>query len=262
MAEGQLMGYGQNFTSDNDASLKSKSGGVFGLNQKARLIKFGYNSNVAKEGEDAREAIEIVVQVGEREYLDWINPITKVYSSKNNNELTDKSSPEYIDEYNKLMNQQGGLMTHYLKSVGVTEDAIKHAYESGINSFAEWGQKMSALLPADYSSKPLDVFLEYQYEIKTGQDRTFLTLPRNMKGGYFIVPAQAGEWKPDYAADGAMRYINEQGAEHPFTRNANFMSSNKAKQQGAGAPAANNGAGQPNAGMTPGNGEAKKSTWK
>lgn len=58
------LGYG--YTSDNDESLKGKTGGRFGLNAGNGLLsKFAYSANVAKEGEPAREAIELTVKVGD-----------------------------------------------------------------------------------------------------------------------------------------------------------------------------------------------------
>ena len=56
------------FVSDTDESLKGKSGGFFGLNAGVCfLTKFSYNQNVAKEGDEPREAIEIIVKVGDRQ---------------------------------------------------------------------------------------------------------------------------------------------------------------------------------------------------
>lgn len=252
----QLMGYGGAHVSDNDESLKSKQGGVFGLNPLANLILFNYNANVAKEGEPVREAIEIILKAGDREYKDWVSPITKVYGA-NNTELTDASSEEYVKEYNKLLNQQKGLVTHYLKSVGVTEDAIKNAVANA-TSFATWAQALCGLLPADYSTRPVDLFLEYQWEIKEGNDTTFLTLPRNMKGGYFVVPHASGTFT-EVRDENGLKYVNEANQEHPFTRSKNYMESNKANRQGVGATPNGASAQTP---MLPGNGQAKQSTWK
>lgn len=238
----QLQGYG--FVSDSDESLKTKTGAKFGGNfGVAFLTKFAYNSNVAKEGQPAREAIEIEVTIGERPYKEWINPVDQV-KDKNNVEITDKTSPEYIAGFNALIVQQNATVTHYLKSVGVTEEAMRAAFANPPVSFADYAQRVCALLPIGYDKKPLDLFLEYQWNFGKKQDgslndKTYPTLPKNMKGGYFIVPAQPGVWVEQRGEDGRLSYTNSNGQKHPFERDANFMSSHKGTQQVlGGAPAA------------------------
>jgi hypothetical protein len=242
----QLQGYG--FVSDSDESLKTKSGAKFGGNfGVATLAKFAYNANVAKEGQPAREAIEIEVKIGDRSYKEWLNPVDRVVD-KNNAEITDKASAEYIAGFNALIVQQNATVTHYLKAVGVTEDALRASFATPPVSFADYAQRVCALLPIGYNNKPLDLFLEYQWNFGKKQDgslqdKTYPTLPKNMKGGYFIVPAQPGVWieKKDEMGnleDGKLVYINSNGQKHPFERDANFMSGNKGTQQVMGAAAA------------------------
>ena len=230
----QLPGYG--FVSDSDESLKTKTGAKFGGNfGVAFLAKFAYNANVAKEGQPAREAIEIEVKVGDRSYKEWLNPVNKVVD-KNNVEITDKTSPEYIAGFTALMHQQNATVTHYLKSVGVTEEAMKAGFAVAPVSFADYAQRVCALLPIGYDKRPLDLFLEYQWNFGKKQDgslndKTYPTLPKNMKGGYFIVPAQPGVFVEKREDDGRLTYVNSNGQKHPFERDANFMSSNKGTQQ-------------------------------
>lgn len=238
----QLQGYG--FVSDSDESLKTKAGAKFGGNfGVAFLTKFAYSANVAKEGQPAREAIELEVTVGERSYKEWINPVDRVVD-KNNVEITDKTSAEYANGYNALIVQQNATVTHYLKSVGVTEEAMRAAFATPPVSFADYATRICALLPIGFDKKPLDLFLEYQWNFGKKQDgslndKTYPTLPKNMKGGYFIVPAQPGVWVEKREEDGKLTYVNSNGQKHPFERDANFMSSNKGTQQVlGGAPAA------------------------
>lgn len=235
-----LLGYG--FVSDSDESLKTKAGAKFGGNfGVAFLTKFAYNYNVAKEGMPPREAIELEVTVGERGYREWINPVDKVMG-KNNVEITDKTSPEYIAGFNALIVQQNATVTHYLKAVGVSEEALRAAFTAPVASFADYATRISSLLPIGFDKKPLDLFLEYQWNFGKKQDgslqdKTYPTLPKNMKGGYFIVPAQAGVWVEN-REDDKLSYVNSNGAKHPFERDSNFMSSNKGTQQVMGQPAA------------------------
>jgi hypothetical protein len=241
----QLQGYG--FVSDSDESLKTKGGAKFGGNfGVAVLAKFAYNANVAKEGQPAREAIEIEVKIGDRSYKEWLNPVDRVVD-KNNAEITDKASTEYINGFNALIVQQNATVTHYLKSVGVTEDALRASFATAPVSFADYAARVCALLPIGYDKRPLDLFLEYQWNFGkkqdgTLQDKTYPTLPKNMKGGYFIVPAQPGVWieKKDAMGnleDGKLVYVNSNGQKHPFERDANFMSGNKGTQQVMGQAA-------------------------
>jgi hypothetical protein len=55
--------------------------------------------------------------------------------------------------------------------------------------------------------------------------------------------------------------VNPQGQKHPFDRNANYMSSKKAVQQGGNAPTANVQPGNASASFAPANGAAKTTTW-
>lgn len=263
------MGYG--YVSDSDDGLQTKSGGVFGGNfGNTLLVKFAYSPNTAKEGQPVREAIEITVKIADREYQDWISPITKVYGA-NNTELTDPNIPEYIASWNAAITQQNAVVTHYLKAVGVPEEAIKNLFVNvPATSFADYASRLCALLPYGFNTRPLDYFLEYQWDFgkkKDGtlNDRTFLTVPRNMKGGYFAVPAQVGTWKEERGSDGSLKYVNQNGQEHPFTRNANFMAGKKAYEQNATTQAAANVGTTPNASapanFQPGNGAAQTSTW-
>lgn len=252
----QVQGYG--FVSDSDESLKTKGGAKFGGNfGVATLAKFAYSPNVAKDGQEPREAIEIEVKVGERSYKEWINPVSRVVD-KNNAEITDKASAEYIAGFNALMVQQNATVTHYLKSVGVTEESLRAAFATPVLSFADYAARVCSLLPIGYNSRPLDLFLEYQWNFGKKQDgglndKTYPTLPKNMKGGYFITPAHPGVWVEEIGEDKSLCYKNSNGQKHPFERDANFMTGNKGTQQVLGQPAGAAGAmGAPAVAGTPG----------
>jgi len=240
-----LMGYG--FVSDTDDSLKTKTGGEFGLNQNVRVTKFAYNPNVAKQGDAPREALEIVVMVKEKEFKDWISPVNKVFGP-NQTEIPaplagQAPSPEYIAGYNTQIIQQNAVVVHYLKALGVPEESIRPLLQSA-TSFADWAQKASSLLPPNYASIPVDVFLEFQSNIGTGANKTWPTLPRNMKGGYFIVPTVIGDFE-EKRTEESLTYVNKAtGAEHPFTRDKNFVNSDKAKEKTTAGTASGN-AGNP-----------------
>lgn len=255
MSEIQKIGYG--FIDDTDASLKTKSGGKFGLNAgTAFMTKFEYNPNSGKD-KSLADALDITIQVQEKEFNVKIYPVTKVYD-KDSQEITDVTSKEYITGFNAKVSQDNAVILHLLKATGVTEAQIRAAFGTPVTSFVEFINSLVALLPVNFTSKPLDIFLEYQWTISESQDRTFLQLPKNMKGGYFACPAQQGTWIEQRVAD-KLTYINEVGTIHPFERDKNFMEGNKAKQQGGQAA---NDALASAANVAPaGNGGAKPATW-
>lgn len=220
------IGFG--FQDDTDDNLKGKlPSGKFGLNQGVFLSKFSYNPNAGKDNSQA-DAIDIAVLIGDREHNMRIYDITKVYD-KDGNEIADKTSEDYIKAYNSTWTQNSAVVTHILKAFRTEED-IKKAFSSNLSTFAEWAKVAEALLPAGFQKQPIDVFLEYQWNISEGQDRTYLQLPRNMKGGYWFYKAQPGVFKEDRST-GDLKYVNEGGTEHPFTRSSTYLESNKAKQQ-------------------------------
>ena len=67
---------------DTDESLKSKLGGKFGLNQ-GNITKIEVLTNAGKDGADAN-AVDIFVQIGEREYRRRIYETTGAIFGKNN----------------------------------------------------------------------------------------------------------------------------------------------------------------------------------
>jgi len=249
----EKIGFG--FVSDTDESLKTKSGGKCGLNQPVFLTKFELNENAGKDGAE-QDALDINVQVVERDMMMRIYPTEKVYN-KDNEEITDKSSAEYASAYNKDWTQKNALIVHILKCFR-TEEEIEKALTAKISSFSEFVKIVTSLVPDDFSTKPLDVFLEYQWEINTGQDRTFLQLPKNMKGSYFLIPMHKaeGEWETINNSDG-LRYVDSKtGKEHPFTRSENYMSSYKANKQVEGEEESSNALKQ-----AADTGTAKKEKW-
>jgi hypothetical protein len=215
---------------DNDNTLKSKVGGVFGLNPSVNFTRIAYNANAGKDG-SAGNAVDINIKIGDREYNNRIYDVTgDLYDSKNN--LIGPDNPEYAALYKAEMKQKMAVVIHAIKATGVTQETINTALATPQANFAAWANVVCALLPVDYTTRPIDAFLQYQWNIKEGQERTFLELAKNMKGGYFFCPADVsvGEWTAINDANG-LRYIDGANKEHPFTRNANFMKSPKAYLQ-------------------------------
>jgi hypothetical protein len=234
----QIQKLGFSYIDDTSEDLKSKAGGHFGLNTPAFLTKFELNPNAGADG-TAADALDITIQVVDKEYRQRVYPVEKVYDS-NSNEITDQTSVEYIKAYNLAWAQKNAVIIHVLKCFR-TDEEVRQALAQPSASFADYVGLAVGLLPGNFESKPLDTFLEYQWSIGDGQDRTFLQLPRNMKGGYWLCPSvpHVGEWNKSVGTDGTLKYVDTNNLEHPFFRDKNFTSSKKGSQQIEGEESAN-----------------------
>jgi len=235
MAENQVntpVGYGYADDTVRQNNLK------FGLNTNTFLTKFEYIPNGGKDGAQ-QDALDIVFNINGTERSYRMFPVVKAFG-KDGQEITDPTAPEFRE----LMIDQNSKVVHILHCF-VEKDYIKAALNSKPDqTFKEYAQTASKLLPKDFQKKELDIFLQYQWQIQEGRDRTYLELPKKMKYGSWLCPHKPGNWKEERKenpSDGdskALKYVNERGEEHPFTKNGWFMSHDFAKQQGAtGAPA-------------------------
>lgn len=198
-----------------------KQGGKFGLNTGAFITKFEYNPNAGKEGA-AGDAIDLTVQVGEREYRNRIFPVTKVY--KDNVEVTDTSSAEYKELFEKEMALFNAYISDIVKVFVPVED-LKAALATPIASFKDYAQIVTGLVTRtpNWNKKPIDVFLQYQFTPQGDNDKTFLDLPRNVKHGLVIVPTE-GPAK-EVRTETSLSYVKEDGSAHSFKRGKWFLES-------------------------------------
>lgn len=245
---------------DTDESLKGKSSGEFGLNGPVHFSELTFVTDAGKDKSPGL-AVDINVMVKDREYK------RRIYDASGQPQL-DKSGNQvqpgekgYDDLFANTMSQGIAVIKHALKAVGVTDEQIKAvAATLSLDAVGEGMGKLIALAPADYKSKPIDAFLEYQWSISEGQSQTFLELPKNMKGGAFLLPhtPPVGKWTERITEEGNLEYFDNQGNIHKFNRSKDYMESPKAIQQGGNsqnsAMATVNGS-QPQAET------AKKSTW-
>lgn len=242
---------------DEDDSLKSKAaGGKFGLNTGV-ISKLEFLSTAGKDNGPGN-AVDIWFLLGEREYRRRIYETTGQLFGKKDVRLN-PGEEGYDDLYRVDMTQKMAVINHALKAVGVTQEAISKVLASGATDFTDWCNKVLSLVPAGFQNKPVDAFLEYQWEIAEDQDKTYVELPKNMKGGAFlkssVIPV-GGTWT-EVRNDKGLHYVDSAGNIHPFDRDIAFMESNKAIQQGVGAPVANSGA----AALNNAANTADKSTW-
>ena len=205
-----------------------KQGGKFGLNTGAFVTKFEFNANAGKDGA-AGDAIDLTVQVGEREYRHRFFPITKVFA-KEGGEITDVSSEEYKEAFKKEVDQFNAVISDVVKCF-VSQEDLKTALATPIPTFKDYANIVTRLVQStpNWQKKPVDVFLQYQWAPTGDNDKTYLELPKNVKHGAFIVASQGEGFKEEKTAT-SLKYVKEDGTEHPFKRGEWFLESAFANQ--------------------------------
>lgn len=207
----------------------------FGLNPgAARLVKFEWINNAGKDGAEG-EALDIqfAIEGSDRPVNYRLFPVTKAFG-KDNVEITDPKAPEF----QKAVRDFNSCVTHILHCFVEIEE-IKQAFSVPINGFKDFCKISMSLLPKDFEKQPLDIFFNYQWNVKEGQPKTYLELPKKMSYGKWLskaIPA-VGEWKevrhssPENSTPVALKYVDDEKNVHPFVRNGWFMLSNFATQQ-------------------------------
>ncbi len=205
-----------------------KQGGKFGLNTGAFVTKFEFNPNAGKDGA-AGDAIDLTVQVGEREYRHRFFPITKVFA-KEGGEITDVSSEEYKEALKKEVDQFNAVIADIVACFVSRED-LKAALATPIPTFKDFANIVTRLVQAtpNWQKKPVDVFLQYQWSPSGDNDKTYLELPKNVKHGSFIVASEGVGFK-EVKTPTSLKYVKEDGTEHPFKRGEWFLESAFANQ--------------------------------
>lgn len=204
----------------------------FGLNAGvARLTKFEWIPNGGKDGAE-QEALDIVFNINGQEKGYRKFPITRAYG-KNNEVITDRNAPEFRD----AVSQFNACMTHILHCFN-DKDTLKAALSIPFTSFKHFAQTLASMLPTNFAEIELDIFMQFQWNIKDGK-RTYLELPNSMKNGPWVQKAHVpvGQWKKvvkEDAADNdqkALTYVDDAGNIHEFTKYGKYMRSNSARVQ-------------------------------
>lgn len=202
----------------------------FGLNAKAGFLsKFEWIPNGGKDGAE-QEALDIEFTIEGREFPIRYRkfPVTKAFDKKNGGaEVTDPNHPAFKDEVASF-NQ---VIMHILGCF-VEKDQIKAAFSKPISSFKEFCKTCEGLLPSDFSTKPLDMFFQYQWQIADGKEVTFLELPKKMSQGKFLAPGTNNDWK-EVRTSKTLKYVDstDEKIVHSFQRGEWFLNSNWANQQ-------------------------------
>lgn len=214
-----------------DDNVSQGSGVSFGLNQNLKMVKFEYNPNCGKDGAEM-EGLDIVFNNGTRDINYRQFPIVKAFD--NQVEVTDPNHPKMKE----AMNNFNAIMTHIMMCY-ISRETYAAALSKPISSFKEFCKVLMQLLPQNYSEIELDIFFQYQYQIKGENTRTFLELPKKMSYGKFLCAhiEPNGSWKeikmenPLTNTKNALYYKDDANSIHPFVRNGWFMNSNFAKAQ-------------------------------
>jgi hypothetical protein len=241
--QGTPMGYG--YEDDTVKQSTFHFGGNFGT---CKLTKFEWTDKGGKKDESgnptAGEALDIVFNIGGTEKSYRMFPVTKAFD-ENQVEVTDPTHPAFLAAA-KNFNQ---ICTQILKCF-VDENDVKAGLSKRIASFKDFCAVLMGMLPKDYATKPLDIFLQYQWKIGGENNRTFLEIPKNIKQGKFLCAAvvpTSGAWT-EIRNDKEMFYVDATEAQikenpvlvssaprHPFfSRTEWFVNSNFATQQSEG----------------------------
>lgn len=232
------------FISDTDKSLEAQSynGVVFGLNQGVKVVRFEYTKQTGSGGSEGNPAIIVEVDFnGQKINTRFYNP-DKVYKGKE--EITDKTSAEYNKGYAQNINTTKGVLTHWCKALGVPEQTIATAFQTTPPTSFETLCLLFCNLAQPNLNNPIDIFMHYQKNLKSGAEKTYLEIPQNLAFGGFVTSAKPGTFKATETfkvKDGegnlvehkGLGYINEDGKQHPFKRDENYMKSTRATEQKA-----------------------------
>lgn len=215
-------------------------GGKFGLNPgSARLVKFDYITNGGSGG-SVGEALDIVFEIngspkGYRKF-----PVTKAYEKQKDGKQKEVTEGPALDEEFNNLNQ---VIVSILECFNSSE-SIQTAFAVPIPDFKTFCEISKSTLPAGFETIPLDIFLQYQYAISSGKSQAFLEIPKKVMHGKFVCKAvePTGSWKEERTAT-SLKYVDDNGREHPFKRGEWFMQSPFANQLKVttAAPAGNTG---------------------
>lgn len=209
----------------------------FGLNAGVTFLKsFNYIPNGGKDGAE-QDALEIIFEINgtEKSYRKF--PVTKAYKKVKKGEPQEETTDPKAKEFMEAVDELNSSIVHILRAF-VDNMAIEAALAKKITSFKDFCNITAGLLPKNYPELPLDIFLQYQWEISSGKEKTYLDIPKKVKQGKWLCKAVPGNWievkvpNPQEKTREALVYVKEGTEEkHPFSRNGWFMLSNYATQQ-------------------------------
>lgn len=230
----EVAGYGY---IDDEEQVGGGSNLSFGLNAgTCFMTKFEGINNAGKDGAEGI-ALEIIFTINGTPKSYRLFPVTKAFIDKKDGggETEDPRHPAMKEAFKDF----NAIMTHILHCFVPREDIVT-AFGVPISSFQQYCNIAKGLLPTNYAQIPLDIFLEYQWQVNGENTITFLQIPKKMKHGKWLckaIPPVDGEWteirKEDPKDNDNTALIYKDGANnvHPITRNGWYVKSNFANQQ-------------------------------
>lgn len=202
--------------------VSGNSGGKFGLNQKAFMTKFQLETYG-----DNKECFDVNYILNGKEFRTRYFPVERLW--KDGAELT-KDTPEYKEEYVKATKMLSATLISILKCF-VSEDKIKDAFKTPVNSFIEYANVLVKVLDYNpmWNVEEIDLFLEWENKLKEGQEKSWLQIPRDTKQGSFITKSVEGNFT-EIKSDAGIIYKDEKGNVHPFKRNDWYAKSSYANR--------------------------------
>lgn len=215
-----------------EEDLQNSSNVVFGLNTECNVSKFIFNDNINfNNNPQTYVGIEIEVIIEESKFFNTLFlDFTKVYLK---DEGWIEEGHESFDRllFNKIF-KLNLIITDYLTALGqrkVNIDKLNNKFnynDMSNDSLILHFKKLSELVPVNYTEKKVDIFLEYQNQIKPGQDRTYLQIPQYRDSGKFVCESCLGADWTEVRTKTELKYVDDsRGVTHPFVRGEWFLNS-------------------------------------
>lgn len=247
--------------------------GNFGINQNASLKLF-YGKSKERDGESQDQITMFVTTKEGGTFMGWIqeplsltrkgmkNDALKHFTKTSFTNLFNKAKSGkatvdellYLQDYVEKFNQQKAYLKNIFESYFTESEIEKRiALWKNIVKMTDFDKMLLAfikLFPQDKNNyenddpnhymkshkmtkeAKVDVFLQYQWSLKKGNKKTYLELPKNIKQGLTFSKVTTGDFK---VIEGSTYLaVDEEGNEHPLTRNEWFMGSKFANQQNVG----------------------------
>jgi hypothetical protein len=201
-----------------------------GLNQNVKMISFDFIKNAGKGGADAAAFEAQFLFEGETKPTVYrLFEPTKAFYKENgeSKETSDPNHPAFQQAINSIQSAITMIVSSFVKS---KEEFNKIKEVESLEDYIK--QIKILLLPKDFENVPLDLFLQFQYKIRAGSNKTYLEIPTSTKSGRFICKHvdPVNEWK-QVTTNNVLKYVDEAGNQHPFVRNEMWLTSPVSKVQ-------------------------------
>jgi len=163
-----------------------KSSIQFGLNQGVKLQKFEYNPSIEFANGYTAEGVEIEFNVSGSIVRSSIFPPNKVYDK--GQEITDPTHKAFKKAIVELKKR-----VYHIAECFMTRETLQEVV-SIPKSFGDFMKEIINNFEEGWQEKELDLFLQYQWQLKPNAERKYLEVPKKTSQGAFVVPAVKGEF--------------------------------------------------------------------